>query len=279
ARPHAVARALPGGALSFVLEPEGLPGGPLDLLVRLRKDPQRRSVRVPLDGTEAVLTAAAHPLAEGRWDCFVVPRGAEESARVRLCAVRAEQAALLDAPPLVDAEGLRVRVPYATSDGFLAVRAWARARHAEVTGVRLGAEDIEVEARLLAPGGADPAGAVVRALARDCGRSFEVPVTGDTARDGAFRFVLPLLRAGDVPLAGEEEPKEVWDLELRTPGPEEARIPLGRVTGDGTDRKRTDRYPDVTVPHPEHGTATVRPFFTSAHGLALIVRPPSAPED
>ncbi|WEH30298.1 glycosyltransferase [Streptomyces sp. AM 3-1-1] len=276
--PHAVARALPGGALSFVLEREGLPEGPLDLLVRLRKDPEQRSVRVPLDGTEAVLPAAAHPLAEGRWDCFVVPRDADESARARLRAVRAEQAALLGAAPLVDAGGLRTRVPYVTSDGFLAVRAWARPRHAEVTGVRLGAAHAEVEARFLAPGGADPEGAVVRARARGCGRSFDVPVSGDGAGDGAFRFVLPLPRAGDVPLTGEEAPKEVWDLELRTPGPDGAPVPLGRVTGDGTDRKRTDRYPGVTVPHPEHGTATVRPFFTSAHGLALIVRPPAPPE-
>ncbi|WP_433340344.1 glycosyltransferase [Streptomyces sp. CA-253872] len=274
--PHAVAVALPGGALSFTLEPDGLPEGPLDLLVRLRKDPDRRSVRVPLDGTGAVLTAAAHPLAEGRWDCFVVPRGAAESARTRLRAVRAEQAALLGAPPLVDAEGLRTRVPYATSDGFLAVRAWARPRHAEVTRVRVGAGHVEVDARFLAPAGATPDGAVVRARARGCGRSFDVPVVRDTTGDGAFGFVLPLPRAGDVPLAGEEAPKEVWDLELRTPGADGAPVTLGRVTGDGTDRKRTDRYPGVAVPHPEHGTATVRPFFTSAHDLALIVRPPAA---
>ncbi|MET8556492.1 glycosyltransferase [Streptomyces sp. NPDC004959] len=275
--PHAVARALPGGALSFAVEPDGLPEGPLDLLVRLRKDPERRSVRVPLDGTEAVLPAAAHPLAEGRWDCFVVPRDADESARVRLRAVRTEQAALLGDPPLVDAEGLRSRVPYTTNDGFLAVRAWARPRHAEVTEVRLDAEHVEVEARFLAPAGADAEGAVVRALARGCGRSFEVPVTGEGVRDGAFRFALPLPRAGDVPLEGEEDPKEVWDLELHPPGRGEAPVPLGRVTGDGTDRKHTDRYPGVAVPHPAHGTATVRPFFTAAHGLALIVRPPAPP--
>ncbi|MEH6374219.1 hypothetical protein V7793_07750, partial [Streptomyces sp. KLMMK] len=63
---------------------------------------------------------------------------------------------------------------------------------------------------------------------------------------------------------------DVHRLELR-PAPAEPPVPLGRLTGDGVDRKRTDVHPARDLEHPVRGTVAVRPVFDPENDLTLDV--------
>jgi hypothetical protein len=208
----------------------------------------------------AVLHRAAQPLPEGRWDCYVVPRGGTRGRR-RLRAELVEQAALLTLPVVVDARGVSAWIPYTTSDGFLAVRSWLRPAHAEVERVHVGDAAVTVTALLL--GRAEPGAweaARVVAVPRD-GRAggLELPVR--PLGGGRFRCAVP---AGDV-LARSVGGQDVWDLVLACePGADP--VPLGRIAGDGVSRRKTDVFPE----------GRLRPCFTTRHTLTLTAEPQTA---
>ncbi|WP_308101105.1 hypothetical protein [Streptomyces sp. S07_1.15] len=99
---------------------------------------------------------------------------------------------------------------------------------------------------------------------------FTVPLTptgGPGADVGTFRFDLPYGEA----LRLRRAEHDVWDLTLRVPG-DGPPVPIGRITRDLADRKKTDVYPPLFLDHPDRGTTRVRPFFTVDNALALSAR-------
>lgn len=269
-RPFADARIVLDGYLEIDLDPVTLPTGPYDFLARRRHDPEGREVRLPLLADEQPrvrLERRRDRLAEGRWDTYLVHR--ESGRRRRLRAALVEQAALLDLEPVVDAEGLSSWIPYRTADGYLAVRAWQRRSHAEIRAVETGESGLLVTAQLYGTVRLLSRGAMVRVRARrEDTESFLL-----SARDhgnGAFSFSLPYV----MPLTGSSAPEDVWDFAL-LPEPDAEPVALGRILGDGIDRKRTDVFPQTRLSHPRRGTTRVRPFFNAQGDLSLLLRDPT----
>ncbi|WP_327190839.1 glycosyltransferase family 4 protein [Streptomyces xinghaiensis] len=302
ARPVAFARSTSEGGIRVRLDAVSLPPGRLDFVARLRRDPERREIRVPLPEVATALDLSdigvtlkpgEHALAEGRWDCYVAPRGggsgdAGEGSgsggkaagsgagtrtrpRIRLTAGLTEQARLIGRPPVLDAHGVSAWIPYTTTDGFLALRVWRRPAHAEVTALHIGEAAATVTATVLAPDTLPLTGTTVHAASREGDDSdFTVPLTptgGPGADAGTFRFDLPYGEA----LRLRRAEHDVWDLTLRVPG-DGPPVPIGRITGDLADRKKTDVYPPLFLDHPDRGTTRVRPFFTVDNALALSAR-------
>ncbi|MBA5226137.1 glycosyltransferase family 4 protein [Streptomyces griseoaurantiacus] len=249
-----------------------LPGGPRELLLRLRHDPEGRELRVPVPeggaGRRVPLSRAEHVLPEGRWDCYLVPAGGTAARRWRITARIVEQAALLGREPDVGPHGVSSWIPYTTTDGFLALRTWLRPAHAEVERIHVGRDDQEeltVTATLYGTEAVPPRDARVTATTRS-GRAPEIVVPARPTAGAGFTFVLPYaepVRRG----TGEDEP---WDLRLTGPGLP-APVPLGRIGGDVADRRRTDVLPATTV-----GGHRVQPCFTADNALTLSVRPETA---
>ncbi|WP_062207585.1 glycosyltransferase family 4 protein [Streptomyces sp. NBRC 109706] len=240
ARPgtHAVAAA--DGSLTVTLDQQARG----ELLLRLRKDPARRTVRVPFDRRgRAVLRRADHALAEGRWDAFLVTEVAAKPQR--LAARLVETAALVNALPLDTAEGATAWIPYPTKDGNLTLRTWQRAGHAEVTAIETGAAASTIT---LTTG----AGAGARISAHGPAGD-EIPLAVSTTPEG--------LRAT---LAHRDAAAGTWRLRLTTP--DGSSTPLARIAGDTADRRKTDVHPAVT-----HGELTLRLAFTGDNDLVWTV--------
>ncbi|WP_216588798.1 glycosyltransferase family 4 protein [Streptomyces brasiliscabiei] len=268
--PTAHARATPDGGVTVLLDPAELPTGPLDFIVRLRRDPGKRQVTVPVlpsaDAPDTVLRAslgpAEHTLAEGRWDCYVAPRGTNK--RVRLAVRMVEQAALVGRAPGVDHRGVGAWIPYPTADGFLAVRTWLRPAHAEIDSVEVGEASVTVTATRYGAGAAVPleAGAVVRVVSRvDSAYDFSVAARGVGER--GVRFTVPYEEV----MARRSAEHDLWDLRLG-----DGEVPVGRIGGDVVERRKTDVAPGRVAGHPERGATRVRPYFTVNNELALSAR-------
>ncbi|WP_282792882.1 glycosyltransferase [Streptomyces sp. CC224B] len=298
--PAASARMTSDGSLVVALTPDTLPDGPLDLVLRKRKDPERREVRVPAgppaaaaaDGAVpvAAVPRAAHVLAEGRWDCYVAPRAAPADRR-RLRARLVETAALLTLPPVVTAEGLTSWIPYTTSDGYLAVRTWLRPAHAEVHHVLVSEEGATVTAKLLGDAelrrttgdasplpGAEPDAVTLTPRADPAAegatdpRAAALTVPVRALSPAHFQFTLPYAEAQARHGTAEHT---IWDLHLRTAG---RTVPIGRITGDTVERKKPNPYPAVELPHPTGTPTRLRPYYTATNALALSARHvPDAP--
>ncbi|GAA2271998.1 glycosyl transferase family 1 [Streptomyces ruber] len=309
-RPLAFARAGADGSIGVRLDVSSLPPGPLDFLARLRNDPKKRHIRVSVpdgdavadgdavpegaapgapdaDGVRVMLDPAGHELAEGRWDCYVVPRGAT-AGRTRLISGLAERSRRVGRLPTVVGGHVTSWLPYTTTDGFLALRVWRRSAHAEVTGVVIGDDHATVSGRLLCgdPGADMLRDASVVAVSRQGeAYDFTLPVVplalpppvpdgpGDRGEGLCFSFTVPYDRA--VALRGiEHEHKDehgLWDFRLRLT-PAGAPVRVGRIGGDVVDRKKIDVLPAVRLPHPERGDTRVKPFFTVTNDLALSLR-------
>ncbi|WP_221353713.1 glycosyltransferase family 4 protein [Streptomyces beigongshangae] len=281
-RPVAAARTRADGSISVRLDAATLPPGPLDFLVRLRRDPKGRKIRLPLpEGTTAsdlndvtvTLDAAGHDLPEGRWDCYVVPRGAPDNNRIRLTCRLAEQARSVGRLPAVVGNMVISRLPYTTSDGYLALRSWCRPAHAEVTTLVVGPDHAVVTAQVLAPGSAtlSDTAAVVAVSRHSEAHDLVLPVTRLDPGTGHFTFSLPY----DSALAERTTDHDLWDLRLRLTATGVA-IPIGRIGGDIVDRKTTDTVPASRLPHPTRGLTRTKPFFTVTNDLALSLRDAAA---
>ncbi|MGW0858565.1 hypothetical protein [Streptomyces sp. NPDC002690] len=214
----------------FDLEPEG-PSGERD-------DAAGRSWRAVLE--------PGPPLAEGRWDLFVLT--APDAERTPLLAgLRDLRALSAGREPGATPLPLAVRVPFATPDGTLAVRTWLRTAHVEVDRVEVGADSTTVRARLFAAGpGVRPGfrpGAGAAALLRLRGRAGEVR-EAELHADGpdGLRFTFAHGQLTDTPDGGPG----VWDVLVRTEtGARPIRV--GRLLDDVADRKRVFVYPAVTL--------------------------------
>ncbi|EPH42615.1 glycosyltransferase family 4 protein [Streptomyces aurantiacus] len=275
-RPVALARAAADGSMVVRLDAASLPPGRLDFLARLRRDPKGRHIRVPVPAETSaldqnhfhiVLDPREHELAEGRWDCYVV-RQDGAGKRARLVGGLTEQARAVGRRPVLADGHVAAWLPYTTTDGFLALRAWQRLAHAEVAAIAIGHDHATVTARLFAPDvRGSLRGATVVAVSREGEpHDFTRPVTQLAGEDGCFEFTLPYVQA----LALRSGARDVWDLRLRL-GDTCRPIPIGRIGGDIVDRKKTDVLPAVLLPHEQHATRA-KPFFTVTNDLALSLR-------
>ncbi|WP_431781152.1 glycosyltransferase [Streptomyces chumphonensis] len=268
--PQARAAATRDGGVVVRLDPAGLPPEPLDLVLRRRADPGGRQIVLPLasradtaDGRiEALVEPAAHTLAEGRWDLYVARSGTRRVCRVR--AELVETAALVTLMPRATEAGVAAWVPYTTAHGNLSVRTWLRPAHAEVEQVVVGEGATAVTARLF---GAEPGPDAVLLAASRLGAAHDFTVPARPLGGARFAATLPHGEA----LARRGAAHDLWDLRL-LPAPGAAPAPLGRIGGDSADRRRTDVYPAVEVPHPQRGTTRVRPYITFRNDLALSAR-------
>lgn len=263
--PLAHVRASAGG-VSIALDPATLPPGPLDVALRLRRDPERREVRVPVRASDgSVPTVSLDPrslvLAEGRWDCYVIPRTAGRRRRIEARLV--QQARLLPPSPPADGEGLAVCVPYTTVDGYLALRAWRRPSHAEVEEVLVGDRATTITATLLGDPADDQPDAAMSAVRRGGAQALTAPAHSL----GRRRFRCSL--AHDALLAARHTERDLWDLRLSFP---DGDVSLGRLTGDIVDRKKTDLLPPRDFPDQDGGTTRIKPYFTLSNDLAVSVR-------
>ena len=280
--PYAEAHALVArdGSLSLRLPVAALPPEGGALLLRPRKLPGVSPVRVPLPPREqaeggwleARLDHTAYTLAEARWDTYV--ERATDRRRRRIRAGTVETARLLSlAPPIPsDTEGrLNPWVPYATTDGYLAVRAWRRAGHAEV--ISLSLDDRAFALRAVLHGeavGASRAAfrnaALVGVSRTDPAHNFSLPARTVPEADGTLSFALPY----DLPAAlGSRDDDPVWDLYVQ-PGEGRPRIRMARLAGDLADRKKTDVSPVARLGDSETG---VRLHFALDNGLAVGLQP------
>ncbi|WP_020137147.1 hypothetical protein [Streptomyces sp. 351MFTsu5.1] len=234
--------------------------GGLRLLLRLRpkKGQPEESVHVldleadPSDEERAHAVLGADPvLAEGRWDVYLL-QGTE---RTRLRPGPRDLRALVDGQLREQPGPLAVRVPYATKDGFLAVRTWLRPAHAEVGRVDVTDRALTVAARLHGSPLTEGARVELR-LRRDAGvtRTLEPQVRADGR---AFTHTVDDTLDLD---------PGIWDMFLR-PSPGAPPIRLARLLDDVADRKEVFVYPGATV-----GGAVVRPYYTVDNDLSLEVK-------
>ncbi|MFF8811661.1 glycosyltransferase family 4 protein [Streptomyces pactum] len=270
---HAHCRATADGGVTVRLPVAELPEGDLDLVVRLRRDPEKREVRLPLPAplgshAEVTLERTAQVLPEGRWDCYVAPRGTNK--RTRLTARLVETARLVVFPLPAGKDGVTGLVPYTTADGFLALRTWLRPSHAEVAEVLVGQGTVTVTADLYGTAVLGPEAVVVAASRQGDAYDFRAPVTAVPGGRGTARFevTLPYAAALDRRTSVEQD---LWDLRLLC-APGASPVPLGRIAGDLADRKKTDVHPARVLDHPERGATRFRPFFNAAGNLTLSAR-------
>ncbi|MEU1852850.1 transferase [Streptomyces sp. NPDC019990] len=264
-RPRTDCTAAPDGRIVFRLPPGGSGTHP-QLLLRLRpKKGQPETTRHLVDlepgGDGDHLHAVLEPhqaLDEGRWDLYLLAEPGAERQRLRpgLKDLRAlADGHLRDRPAPVT-----VTIPYVTKDGFLALRAWRRAAHAEAGTIDVTDRAITVTARLHGAGLAEDATVLLRLRGSGIVRDLRPRVDGDGS---GFAFT-----AGHEDLTAEGEgPGRIWDAFVR-PTADAPPVRIARLLDDLADRKHVFVYPAAT----RDGTA-VRPYYTVDNDLAIEVTP------
>ncbi|MFC8359388.1 hypothetical protein ACFUIY_05870 [Streptomyces griseorubiginosus] len=254
--PRAACAVDTDGRITF--EMPGAAGLRLLLRLRPKKGQPEEDLHVldletdPSDEGRAHAVLGTDPvLAEGRWDVYLL-QGTE---RTRLRPGPRDLRALVDGQLRERRGPLAVRVPYATKDGFLAVRTWLRPAHAEVGRVDVTDRALTIAARLHGSPLTEGARVELR-LRRD---------------NGVTRTLEPLVRAdGHAFSYAVDDTLDldpgIWDMFLR-PAPGAAPIRLARLLDDVADRKEVFVYPGATV-----GGAVVRPYYTVDNDLSLEVK-------
>ncbi|CAL9354829.1 hypothetical protein SUDANB176_00549 [Streptomyces sp. enrichment culture] len=248
------------GRITFRLRLPSAARPRLLLVLRPKKGrPEEESHTLGLEpcGEHGHVRAVLEPrpaLAEGRWDAYLLR--APDADRERLRPGLRDLRLLVDGGAREWTSPVAVRVPYATKDGFLALRAWRRTAHAEAGPVDIADGAMTVRARLH---GAELAeGAAVRLRLRGGGteRAYRLHPAGG----GAFSFTVDY---GE--LAAAASGSQVWDAFLR-PAADAPPVRIGRLFDDVADRKEVYVYPRVAV-----GGAAVRPYYTVDNDLAVEV--------
>lgn len=204
-------------------------------------------------------------LEEGRWDAYVVD--APDGERVPLLPGLRDLRAL---SPGGGAHGVRaaagpvaVRIPYATKDGRLAVRAWHRTPHAEAGRFTLSGDTLIVAARLYGARLGEGAEASFRRRGRNPAE-VRVPLRATDDREFAFTVdygdLLPETGA-----AGAAGDAAVWDVYVH-PAAGAPRIRTARLLDDLADRKQVFVYPAARL-----GDWTARPYYTLDNDLSVEV--------
>ncbi|WP_063796097.1 glycosyltransferase family 4 protein [Peterkaempfera griseoplana] len=261
------------GAVTVTVDWPGFEDDEAKLVCRERTN-RKAKVRAALraDGRgrfQALLPVAADKLYEGRWDLFVETGGKLHRLRAGIRDLRE----LVSIEERISELPVRRHVPYATLDGFLAVRAWVRDRHAEVTAIQVCDEGLRVEGRLVAElfGEQQP---VLTVRSRG-DQDLEFRFQGSSSGGDDFRFLLPVEQLVESRLSKHED----WDLWVgRADVPGEAR--LARVLTDMADLKGLQVYPslgwvDDTPPELAHdvpgGTVRIRPYVAQTNEISLNV--------
>ncbi|MFI8191608.1 transferase [Streptomyces sp. NPDC085946] len=256
----------PDGRITFRLRPPPDATRPR-LLLRLRPGKgQPETTLLPLDleatgdGPWQAVLAPRPALAEGRWDVYLLrdPDAARERLRPGLRDLRA----LVDGDRLDRPSPVAVRIPYATKDGFLALRAWLRTVHAEAGRIDVTDRATTVTARL--HGAALGDGASVRLRLRGSGGVEHGVRPVPDADHRGFRFTVgheDLLRAGTAA-------DHVWDVFVR-PAADAPPVRVGRLLDDLADRKAV-----FVCPAARAGGAVLRPYYTVDNDLAVQVTRP-----
>ncbi|MEV7343904.1 transferase [Streptomyces sp. NPDC093544] len=214
------------------------------------------------DGRRRAVLDPELALAEGRWDAYLLPEPGEE--RLRLRPGLRDQRTLVDGHTRDRSSPVAVRIPYATKDGYLAVRAWLRPAHSEAGAIDVTDRSTTVAARL--HGASLGEGAAV--LLRRRGEAGVVqtlePRAGGDGRDFSFTVDHQELAAAGGTGNG------IWDVFLQ-PAAGAPRIRVGRLLDDLADRKEIFVYPAATV-----GDVTLRLYYTVDNDLSVTVtRTPS----
>ncbi|MFJ7629208.1 hypothetical protein ACIQZN_22210 [Streptomyces sp. NPDC097595] len=198
-------------------------------------------------------------LDEGRWDAYVVTGPDEE--RVPLLPGLRDLRGLVSGGDAVRGAPLAVRIPYATKDGRLAIRAWRRATHAESGRITVGSDAMTVSARLYgAELGEDAEVSLIR-------RGREAGVArGALSVEGGQDFSFTVDYA-DLLADGVGGAPAVWDVFVH-PGAGAPRARVARLLDDVADRKTVFVYPATTV-----GGVSVRPYYTLDNDLSVEIAP------
>ncbi|MFF5160175.1 transferase [Streptomyces sp. NPDC000348] len=247
------------GRITFRLRPPASTHPRLSLVLRPKKgrpEETTRTLDLEPHGDDGEFRAVLEPLprlAEGRWDTYLLhgPDAGRERLRPGLRDLRA----LVGGGPPDRPAPVAVRVPYATKDGFLAIRTWLRTAHAEAGPVDVADGTITVGARLHGAVLSEGAEAVLRLRGGE-NTLHGVPVR--PARDGGFSFTVA---CEDLVASGSR----VWDVFLR-PAADAPLTRVGRLLDDVADRKEVFVYPRVTA-----GGSAVRPYYTVDNDLAVEV--------
>ncbi|MEU0951228.1 hypothetical protein ABZ353_02455 [Streptomyces niveus] len=205
---------------------------------------------------------AAPALEEGRWDVYVL--GAPGEERVPLLPGLRDLRALVSGPGDDRGTPLAVRIPYATKDGRLAVRAWLRATHAEAGRIDFSGTSMTVAARLFGARLGEGAAASLHRRGGD-GAVRETALRPEGDRD--FAFTVDYRDLADGGQTGTGAAPAVWDVYVR-PAADAPRIRVARLLDDVADRKTVFVYPAAAL-----GRVTARPYYTVDNDLAVEVAP------
>ncbi|NBM18948.1 transferase [Streptomyces sp. GC420] len=210
--------------------------------------------RVADDSWRAVLEPGLR-LAEGRWDAYALLGPDEE--RLRLRSGLRDLRALVTAHTREHPAPVAVRIPYATKEGYLAVRAWLRDAHAETSTLTTTDRSMTVSAGLHGAYLAEDAAVVLRRR----GQGGEERRTGlDASADRrGFSFTVDY---GDLSADG---PGRIWDVFVH-PGADAPRIRVGRLLDDVADRKTVFVHPAAAV-----SGSLVRPYYTADNDLSVEI--------
>ncbi|MGW2514886.1 hypothetical protein ACWC0A_37055 [Streptomyces scopuliridis] len=201
----------------------------------------------------------APAFAEGRWDAYVLPSPGEPRRRL-LPGVRDLRALVTGRAPGGTSSPLAVRIPYATLDGYFAVRAWLRPTHAEADRIRVTGGAMTVRGRLF--GAQLGTGAV--ALLRRRGRGGTAREVGLTVEgDHAFSFTVGYRDLLSTP--GTDGGPGVWDAFVR-PSSDTPPVRLARLLDDLADRKKVFVYPATA-----RDGLNVRPYYTVDNELSVEI--------
>lgn len=201
----------------------------------------------------------APAFAEGRWDAYVLPAPGEPRRRL-LPGVRDLRALVTGRAPDRTPSPLAVRIPYATLDGYFAVRAWLRPTHAEADRIRVADGAMTVRGRLF--GAELDTGAAALLHRRGKGgtvREVELTAEGDHAFSftAGYRDLLSTPGAGTGPA--------VWDVFVR-PSADAPRVRMARLLDDLADRKKVFVYPATAL-----DGLNVRPYYTVDNDLSVEI--------
>jgi glycosyltransferase involved in cell wall biosynthesis len=263
----------PGGQITLALT--GVRTPLVAVVGRERADRHdEQLVRVPLAGAttgwQVTLPAGPSWLSEGRWNLY-----AEDPAgnRHRIRAGSLDLRHLVRPAPIPAGDPLSRRIPYRTADGYLAIRAWVRDRHAEAGAIWYGEESIAIHGRLVGTGfaGRRP----IMLLTSRVSPALSLTVPGDTEDGTDFRFHVPAGRLAGLRRARHDD----WDVWL-APDPDRPPVRVARLLDDVVERKLVYPYPSLAVIEdmpPEVidespvGHIRVWPYFTVNSDLSLVV--------
>ncbi|MFC8535753.1 hypothetical protein ACFUJY_17580 [Streptomyces sp. NPDC057249] len=198
-------------------------------------------------------------LDEGRWDAYVVSGPGED--RVPLLPGPRDLRGLVSGGDAERRAPVAVRIPYATKDGRLAIRAWRRATHAEAGRITVAADAMTVSARLYGAGLGEGAEVSLNRRGRESAVArFALSAEGD--QDFSFTVAYPDLLAE---AAGGTA--VVWDVFVH-PSAGAPRVRVARLMDDVADRKTVFVYPTTTL-----GGVSVRPYYTLDNDLSVEIAP------